>query len=140
MKREYFFAGISIICWGSFATVGKLLLQSLDTMSILFYSALVAAVFLFTLNLFTGRLSLLHTLRIKEVIFMIVLSLIGMVFHNALCYYGLTMIKAQQAFIINYLWPILIVLFSCIFFKEKMTIPKGIAMLLSFLGVAIVAT
>ena len=45
---------------------------------------------------------------------------------------------ASQAFIINYLWPIMSVLSACIILKEKMTLRKSIAILLSFAGVIIV--
>ena len=45
---------------------------------------------------------------------------------------------ASQAFIINYLWPIMSVVFACILLKEKMTVRKAAAIVLSFLGVIIV--
>lgn len=59
---------------------------------------------------------------------------------SMLLYYGLTHLKAQQAFIINYLWPILITLFAWPILGQRMTIRKTAALLLSFLGVVIVAT
>lgn len=48
--------------------------------------------------------------------------------------------QASQAFIINYLWPIMIVVFACVILKEKITIRKILAIALSFFGVIIVAT
>ena len=45
---------------------------------------------------------------------------------------------ASQAFIINYLWPIMIVLFACLILKEPLTARKAIAIVLSFVGVIIV--
>ena len=48
--------------------------------------------------------------------------------------------QASQAFIINYLWPIMIVVFACIILKEKMTLKKAIAIVLSFIGVIIVTS
>lgn len=57
-----------------------------------------------------------------------------------LLYYGLTHMKAQQAFIINYLWPILITLFAWPILGQRMTVRKAAALLLFFLGVIIVAT
>ena len=45
---------------------------------------------------------------------------------------------ASQAFIINYLWPIMSVLFACIILKEKLTFKKIAAIIISFIGVSIV--
>ena len=46
---------------------------------------------------------------------------------------------ASQAFIINYLWPIMSIVFACIILKEKMTAKGIIAIAMSFLGVIIVS-
>ena len=45
---------------------------------------------------------------------------------------------ASQAFIINYLWPIMSIVFACIILKEKMTARGAIAVAMSFIGVIIV--
>jgi len=47
---------------------------------------------------------------------------------------------ASQAFIINYMWPIMSVVFACIILREKLTWRKGIAIAISFIGVAIVTS
>ena len=48
--------------------------------------------------------------------------------------------QASQAFIINYLWPIMTVIFACLILKEKITIRKIIAIIISFVGVIIVSS
>ena len=58
--------------------------------------------------------------------------------YNSLYYLGADILPASQAFIVNYLWPIMSVIFASIILKEKMTVRKGIAIVLSFLGVVIV--
>ncbi|NBI69343.1 hypothetical protein D1646_21770 [Pseudoflavonifractor sp. 60] len=140
MKREYLFAGISILFWGSTASVMTLMADGLSSIATTFYNSLVAAGFLFFLNLFTRRLPLLRSLSIRVLLRLVALGLIGMLSVSMLLYYGLTHLKAQQAFIINYLWPILIILFAWPILGQRMTIRKTAALLLSFLGVVIVAT
>jgi len=140
IKKEYIFAGISIVFWGSSAAVSALMLESLSSFAVLFYGSVLAAAFLFLLCAFTGRLKKLKEVPLKEWIFMILLGVLGMFLYNWAVYLGLQRLKAQQAFIINYLWPILIVLFSCVFLGQKMNLRKSVALLLSFIGVAIVAT
>lgn len=140
MEKEYLFAGISILFWGSTASVMTLMADGLSSISTAFYSSLIAAVFLFLLNLFTRRLNQLRSLSIPDLLRLALLGLVGMLSVNMLLYYGLTHLKAQQAFIINYLWPILITLFAWPILGQRMTVRKTAALLLSFLGVVIVAT
>ena len=140
IKKEYIFAGISIIFWGSSAAVSALMLESLSSFAVLFYGSTLACAFLFALCAFTGRLKQLKEIPLKDWAFMIALGILGMFLYNWFVYMGLQRLKAQQAFIINYLWPILIVLFSCVFLGQNMNLRKSVALLLSFIGVSIVAT
>ena len=67
------------------------------------------------------------------------LGFIGLFLYSAFYYYGLTKLTAQEACILNYLWPIMLVVFSCILLKEKLTATKGIAMLCSFAGIVVLS-
>lgn len=62
MKTEYLLAGISILFWGSTASVMTLMAGGLSSFATTFYSSMVAAIFLFFLNIFTGRLNLLRSI------------------------------------------------------------------------------
>ncbi len=66
------------------------------------------------------------------------LGLPGTFFYYIFYYAGADILPASQAFIINYLWPIMCVVFACIILKEKMTVRKGVAIAMSFLGVVVV--
>lgn len=140
MKKEYLFAGISIVFWGSTAAVSTLMMNTLSSMAIVFYNSLVAFLFLLAVLVVTRRLPLLRALRFRQVCALSVLGLLGMFAVCVFLYYGLAHLKAQQAYIINYLWPILIVVFSWLILGQKMTARKCIALILSFFGVVIVAT
>ena len=140
MKKEYLWAGVSILFWGSTAAVSTLMMDTLSSLTVVFYNSLAAALFLLAVVVFTGRLPLLRRLRPRQLVKLSGLGLLGM-FSVCVClYYGLSHLKAQQAYIINYLWPILIVVFSWLILGQRMTARKGLALLLSFLGVVIVAT
>ena len=68
------------------------------------------------------------------------LGVIGIFLYDLFFYLGINAMQASQAFIINYLWPIMTVLFACIILKEKFTIRKIIAIIISFIGVIIVSS
>ena len=140
MKSSYILAFITIFLWGSTAAISSLMLDSLSTLALVFYGSLTATCFLLILNLVTGRLSQLKEISGRGYTEMFVAGMLGIFLYNVLLFFGMTRILAQQAFIINYLWPIFIVIFSCILLKERLTWIKSISMLLSFAGVAVVAT
>ena len=142
MKSAYFFAGVSIFLWGSTASVTKLLLGGLDSMEILFCVSGLGALFLLVLNLVQGRSSFpaAKSLRGRDWLYMAGIGLLGTFLYHLLLYMAIDTIPAQEAFIINYLWPVMTVLFACILLKERMTVRNAVALLLSFLGVVIVTT
>lgn len=68
------------------------------------------------------------------------LGFIGLFLYSALYYQGIAWLSSQEACIINYLWPIMLVFFSIIILKEKITISKIIAMVCSFIGIIILSS
>lgn len=139
MKKSYLLAAIAILCWSTVAVTSKLLLGTHNNFQVLWISALFAAVFLFVVNLANGNLKKLKDYKLKDYIISILIGLPGSFLYYVFYYAGTERMLASQAFIINYLWPIMSVLFACVILKEKMTVKKAIAIAISFLGVAIVA-
>ena len=138
-KKEYLFAGISILIWSTIGVVTKWLQQAqIGNMQIVAASSLFGFAFLFAVCLFTGRLKLLRGMRAKELLILSGVGLLGTFVYHLLLYSGIAYLSASQAIIINYLWPIMIVLFACLILKEPLTGRKLLAIGLSFLGVAVV--
>ena len=137
-KTEYLFAGVSILLWSTIVVAAKLLQNGLNNMQIVAASSLLAFVFLFAVCLFTGRLKQLRSLRAKELLILSGVGLLGTFVYHLLLYSGIAQLQPSQAIIINYLWPIMIVLFACLLLKEPLTARKLLAIGLSFLGVAVV--
>lgn len=57
--------------------------------------------------------------------------------YSALYYYGIAVLSSQEACILNYLWPMMIVLFACLLLRETLTVKKAIAMVMSFAGIVV---
>jgi len=138
MKKEYIYAGISIFLWSTTVTVTKLLLGSLNSMQILAVSSFFAFIFLLILNLFKKKLSELKKYKIKDYLQITGMGALGVFLYYLFLYLGTNKMLASQAFILNYLWPMMTVVFACIILKEKMTFRKILAIVLSFVGVIIV--
>ena len=138
MKKEYIYAAVSILLWSTVAVTTKLLLGSLDSIQLLWASSFFAGIFLLITNIATGNIKQIKNFRLKDFLISIVIGLPGTFFYYVFYYAGADILPASQAFIINYLWPIMCVVFACIILKEKMTVRKAIAIAMSFLGVVIV--
>ena len=138
MKKTYFYAGVSIFCWSTVATTCKLLLQELDSFQLLWLNSLIAGTFLVILNLCMGSFRTYSHYKIKDYLRMACIGIPGTFFYYIFYYSGTDIMPASQAFIINYLWPIMSVLFACVILKEKLTFKKLAAIIISFIGVAIV--
>lgn len=138
MKRTYLFAGITIFLWSTVATTCKILLTELNNMQLLWMNSLIAAVFLFLVNLISGNFKKFKQYTVKDYCIMALIGLPGTLLYYLFYYAGTDLLPASQAFIVNYLWPIMSVVFACIVLKERLTVRKVIAIFMSFIGVIIV--
>ena len=137
MKKHYLYAAIAIFGWSTVATVVKLLLGTMNSIQVLSISALFASLFLLVVGLTTGQIKTFKTYIPKDYLISVLISIPGTFFYYVFCYMGTSCMLASQAFIVNYLWPIMSVVFACIILKEKLTLVKAIALLLSFIGVIV---
>lgn len=138
MKKQYLFAGTSILLWSTMPTISKLMLTKLDSFQVLCVSAIFACLFLLVVNIVTGNIKRLKEYTFRDVVTTVLIGLPGMFFYYVFFYTGTSLMPASQAFIVNYLWPIMSVVFACILLNEKMTARKLIAIGMSFIGVIIV--
>ena len=139
MKKSYLYVGICILCWSMVSALSKLMLGSLDNFQLLCGNALFAGIAMLIVCITNGKIKLLKTYSLKNIAVSTLLGLPGIFLYNAFYYAGTALMPASQAFIVNYLWPIMTVIAACVILKEKLTPRKAIALILSFIGVGIVA-
>ena len=139
MKKEYLYAGVSIFCWSTVAVITKLLLQDLNQFQLLWASSFFAGLFLLAVNLITGNLKQLKQWKLKDYAISALCGIPGTFLYYVFYYAGAARMEASHAFIVNYLWPIMSVVFACVILKEKLTLKKLLAIGVSFVGVGIVS-
>ena len=126
-----------MLIWSTLATVVKLVLKDIPNFQALAISSAFAFVFLLILNIINGSIKEMKHYRIKDCLTMAGLGFLGLFMYSALYYYGIAELGSQEACILNYLWPMMIVIFACIILKERITVKKIIAMLISFAGIVV---
>lgn len=139
MKKNYIYAVVAVLIWSTMAAMVKKMLYDIPNLETLSISSFFAFLFLLIVNLKNGVVKEMKKYSVKDYGIMSGLGFIGLFLYSALYYYGLAKLTSQEACILNYLWPIMLVIFSCIILKEKLTFAKGIAMLCSFVGIIILS-
>lgn len=139
MKKNYVYALSAVAIWSTMATAVKLVLADIPNLQALAVSSLFAFLFLLAVNIRNGKIKSIGQYTIKDYGTMSALGFIGLFVYSALYYYGIGQLGAQEACILNYLWPIMLTLFSCLLLKEKLTAMKMVAMGCSFLGIIILS-
>ena len=135
--KKYIFAGATVLIWSTLAAMVKVLLGDMPNLQMLAISSVFAFAFLLILNLANGSVKIMKQYGVKDYAKMAGFGFLGLFIYSALYYYGIGQLTSQQACILNYLWPIMLVIFSCIILREKMTVMKGVAMACSFIGIII---
>ena len=139
MKKNYVYALLTIFIWSTMAAIVKLLLFDIPNLQALSISSVFAFLFLLILNIKNGTIKELKKYKAKDYLIMAALGFIGLFLYSALYYYGLIELTSQEACIINYLWPLMLVIFSVLILKEQLTFLKVAAMLCSFTGIVILS-
>ena len=129
-----FYAAITIVLWGAMPALTKDLLNALPKFETLALSSLFAFLFLFAVNRRAGTLKF----DAGKIFTASWLGFLGLFLYSAFLYVGLERLSSQEACVLNYLWPLMIVLFSCPILGERLTRRKLLAVGLSFGGVALV--
>jgi drug/metabolite transporter (DMT)-like permease len=138
--RGYVFAGLASLMWASTAAVTRLLLNGLANVQILVVSALFAFLALGSVSALTGKLGVIRTYSVVDYARFAYMALIGVFAYRFFFQASLGLIPTQEAFIINYTWPLMVVLCAVVVLNEKLTSRTIVAMVLSFLGVVVIAT
>lgn len=123
---------LTAIFWGGTFVAGRSLAQNVGPFSAAFFRFAVASVFLVFLTWkIEGKLPVTKGSQIFSVL---LLGLTGVFCYNLFFFKGLKLIEAGRAAIIIANNPILIALFSAVFFKEKLNAVKVAGIVISVSG------
>lgn len=142
MKKNtsYIFVLFAAILWGSMAAVGKLLLANLDNLQVLLFTNLFAFLGLFVIVLLQRKKIIIQTYTKQDYFTFAWMGFLGVFLYPFFFFGALKLLPAQEAFIINYLWPIMVVFFAILILKEQVTTKKILGIIFSFFGIVILIT
>ena len=139
-SRAYLLAIIAVLFWSTVASAFKISLRYLNFLQLQFYATLVSVVILFVIVFFQNKLSLLKDYTLKDYFHSAVLGFLNPFLYYLVLLKAYSLLLAQEAQCLNYIWGITLVILSVPILKQKISIKAFVAILLSFFGVLIIAT
>lgn len=139
-SKAYLYALLAIMFWSTMGTAFKLTLREIPINTLLLISSLVAFIFLGVFCSFTKRFDNLKQLSPKEIGSSALMGLFNPFLYYLVLFKAYSMIQAQEAVALNYIWPVMLVVFAMIFLKQKVSPISILAILISFAGTFVIAT
>jgi drug/metabolite transporter (DMT)-like permease len=120
-------------------TAFKLTLNYLNPGMLLLIATFTAFFFLGVVILVKGKLRMLKTITFKQVLNSALMGLFNPFLYYLVLFEAYNRIPAQEGVALNYIWPVMLVLFSIIFLKQRINFLSFIAILVSFGGTVVIA-
>jgi drug/metabolite transporter (DMT)-like permease len=139
-NNPYLLMSIIVLLWSSFATVSKLVLNtSIDSFQLQFFIFLIAIV-LMSFRVFNKTvISAFRKLSAKDYLMLCLYALPSYAYY-LLYTLSLKLIPATEASMLNYLFPIMIVLLAVPILGEKLSLIKTAAGVLGLAGTIVILT
>lgn len=139
-SKATIFVLICILLWALIPVVAKLGQTSLDNYQLLFWSSLFSFLGFLILIIFSNQVEYFKQIKIKKWGYALVLGFLGSFLYYLLLYYGYSQINGVEVLIIQYSWPIFIVLLSRLILKENLNFKKLITLVLGFSAIFLIIT
>jgi drug/metabolite transporter (DMT)-like permease len=138
-SKAYSLALISIAFWSTMGTAFKLTLSYLNPGMLLLIATFTAFIFLGIVVLFKGKLGILRKITSKQLLNSALMGLFNPFMYYLVLFEAYNRIPAQEGVALNYIWPVMLVVFSILFLKQHINLLSVIAIIISFAGTVVIA-
>lgn len=131
---------ICVCLWALIPVVSKTGQAGLDNHQFLFWSNLVSMVTLLAATAINKKLSAFKNYNKKDIVYAIFTGFTGVYLCYILLYFGYASASGLEVLILQYSWPLMMVLISIFYLKEKQNFRRWLSIILGLTGVFIVLT
>ncbi len=139
-KKAYLLAMLTVMSWSTIASAFHISLRYIGYIQLLFLASVVSSIVLFAIILFQKKLPLFKELHFKDYFTSAFLGFLNPFLYYIVLLKAYTLLKAQEAGTLNYIWPITLVLLSIPFLKQKISGISILAIVISFVGIIVIST
>jgi len=139
-KKAYLYALLAVLFWATSASAFKISLRYMDVFALLFYASVTSTVILFVYIVLGGKLSLLKALSKEDYLRSALLGFLNPFLYYTVLFKAYSILPAQEAQPLNFIWPITLVLLSIPLLGQKIKSRDIIATFICFAGVLVIST
>jgi len=140
----YLYALVAVLFWSTSASAFKICLSperlNVPVLLLLFGASLVASVVLLAYLVLSGKARLLNTLSREDFTRSAFLGFLNPFLYYTVLFKAYSILPAQQAQPLNFVWPLTLVLLSIPILKQRIKRRDILAILISFFGVMVIST
>lgn len=138
-KKAYLLALIAVFFWSTAGSVFSITLKFLNPYQLLLYASLVSFLALLATLLIRNGLELKNFLTRRHILSSALLGFLNPFLYYVVLFWAYSLLPAQEAMVLNYLWPIILVLLSIVMLKQRIGWLSVMAIVISFAGTVIIA-
>jgi len=138
--RAYLCASAAVLFWATSASAFKISLRYVDVFSLLFYASITSTGAFFIYILLSNRLSLLKALSGRDYLHSALLGFLNPFLYYAILFKAYSILPAQEAQPLNFVWPITLVILSIPLLRQKIKSRDILATFICFAGVFVIST
>lgn len=139
-RKSYVYASLVVLFWGTSATAFKIGLNFLNYIQLLFWSSLSATIILFIILIIQNKKSELVSTTPKQLMQSALQGFLNPFLYYFVLFKAYSLLPAQVAQPLNYVWPIILVLLAAVFLGQKLHWFDFVALFLSFVGVIFISS
>jgi drug/metabolite transporter (DMT)-like permease len=139
-RKATSFALIAIGFWSTVGTAFKLSLRYVDFLHLLLYSSFISLIVLAVIILSDKNRWTLLKCNKSDILHSALLGFLNPFLYYTILLKAYSILPAQEAIVLNYTWPVVLLLLSIPLLKQKVNTMSLIAILLSFAGTIVTVT
>ncbi|PKP02327.1 MAG: EamA family transporter [Bacteroidetes bacterium HGW-Bacteroidetes-9] len=139
-NKSIILALLAVLCWSTIGSAFKLTLNYLNFTQVLLFSTFVAVLFLGTVLMIKGKLKKVLNTPLRSIGSSAIMGLLNPFAYYLILLKAYSILQAQEAVALNYIWPMILVVLSAIFLKHRISWLNIFFLLISFSGTIVIAT
>jgi len=136
----YLYAAAAVLCWSTVASAFKTTLRHADVLQLLLVSSCTSLIVLLGIVAARGDLKRYREWSRADLGKSALLGFLNPGLYYLVLFRAYFLLPAQEAQSLNYTWPVVLVLFSIVFLRQRIRLISLVALLISFAGAFIIST
>ncbi|MBN2127981.1 MAG: DMT family transporter [Sedimentisphaerales bacterium] len=139
-KAAYAYAAVAVLFWATSASAFNLSLRHVGVLPLLFCASVTSTVIFFLYLAASGKWRFLRAFTKRDYLWSAGLGLLNPYLYYLILFKAYSLLPAQEAQPINFVWPLTLVLLSIPLLGQHIRLASIFAIVLSFCGVVVIAT